>query len=345
MVMVFFGTNRDMTGTPGEIDFGGGFNPHGPGGLRFGWADVPESCFDDDAKLGDIRIEVLPEQLEPTPDGMRALGSRVAFEEVRRKMAKHERDTVVFIHGYGNTFRNALRHAALLKVLYNAVPFDMFLFSWPSDGTMVPWMSYHGDRVDAKASGPAIARAFLKLVDFLADIRKKTEQAEWCEQRIHLMAHSMGNYALRHAVQGIRSELGDDPPRLFDNVFLFAADEDDDAFEHDHKLRLLPRLARAVNVYYNPKDEALAISDKTKGNPDRLGSDGPRLVDDLPRKLTLLDCRDVASTDARDKFGHDYHRYVPRVIGDVNGVLSALPPEQMTWRNFVPDARAFRLRK
>ena len=345
MVMVFFGTNRNMTGTPEEIEFGDGFNPDGPGALRFGWADVPESCFDDDTKLGNIRIDVLPERLAPTPDGIRGFGSRVAFEEVRRKMTKHERDTVVFIHGFANTFRNALRHAALLKVLYATVPFDMFLFSWPSGGKMVPWMSYYGDREHAKASGPAIARAFLKLVDFLADLRKKTPQAEWCDQRIHLMAHSTGNYALRHAVQGIRSELGDDPPRLFDNVFLFAADEDDDAFEHDHKLRLLPRIARAVNVYYNPKDEALAISDKAKGNPDRLGSDGPRLVDDLPRKLTLLDCRDVARSDARDKFGHDYHRYVPRVIDDVNAILSALPPERMPWRTYVPEARAFRLQK
>ena len=51
MVMVFFGTNRNMTGTPEEIEFGDGFNPDGPGALRFGWADVPESCFDDDTKL------------------------------------------------------------------------------------------------------------------------------------------------------------------------------------------------------------------------------------------------------------------------------------------------------
>ena len=71
MVMVFFGTNRNMTGTPEEIEFGDGFNPDGPGALRFGWADVPESCFDDDTKLGDIRIDVLPERLAPTPDGIR----------------------------------------------------------------------------------------------------------------------------------------------------------------------------------------------------------------------------------------------------------------------------------
>jgi hypothetical protein len=42
--------------------------------------------------------------------------------------------------------------------------------------------------------------------------------------------------------------------RLFENILLFAADEDDDAFEYDYKLKRLPDLARRVTVYHNSGD-------------------------------------------------------------------------------------------
>ncbi len=336
MINVFFATNRNLTGRRANPDFGEGFHRDGPAALRFGLAEVPPACFDDDKRLEDIRITVFGELLKSRKP---RLGSETAFAEVRHKMRKHARDTVVFIHGYANTFRNALRHAAWLKVTYDAVPFNVVLFSWPSNGEMVPLMSYYSDRTDAKASGPAMARALLKLHDFLGG----SAPEEWCDQRLHVMAHSMGTYAFRHAVQGVRGELGDEPPRLFDTVFLFAADEDDDAFEHDHKYRLLPRLARQVAVYFNPGDRALVVSDVTKRNPDRLGSDGPRLLDDLPRKVVLLDCRAVAGTDPRDRHGHDYHRYGARAIADINAVLKGTPPDQIPGRTFQPAARAYRL--
>ncbi len=132
---------------------------------------------------------------------------------------------------------------------------------------MVPLLSYYSDRNDAQASGVAMARSFLRLREFLENLG----QENFCRQSLHLVAHSMGNYALRHAVQAIRAELGNDIERIFEHIFLMAADEDDDAFEKDHKLRLLPALAKAVHVYHSPDDVALMVSDKTKFKPDRLG--------------------------------------------------------------------------
>ena len=57
--------------------------------------------------------------------------------------------------------------------------------------------------------------------------------------------------------------------------------------------KLLPRLAKRVNVYFNNRDMAMAVSDKTKGNPDRLGDDGPRIPRGVPGKVSLIDCTDV----------------------------------------------------
>mgnify|MGYP000635563021 CR=1 FL=1 len=103
------------------------------------------------------------------------------------------------------------------------------------------------------------------------------------ERVLHLMAHSMGAYVLRHGLQAIRAKDPRALVRVFDQILLVAADEDDDAFETDEKLKPLSQIGRQVTVYFNPNDRALVISDKTKGNRDRLGSDGPRLVDLIPK--------------------------------------------------------------
>ena len=158
-------------------------------------------------------------------------GSKLTFEQVRKKMVKHRRDTVIFIHGYNVSFKEALTAAAKLKRNFRSHTdgrgINVFLFTWPSDGSMTPFLAYASDRKDALASGPAFARGFLKLADFL----RGATPAEECRERIHLVAHSMGNYVLRHAVQEIVSHSPGRPPRAFDQIFLLAADEDDDAFE------------------------------------------------------------------------------------------------------------------
>ena len=136
------------------------------------------------------------------------------------------------------------------------------------------------------------------------------------------MAHSMGAYALRHAVQGMRKEVGDDLPRLFDEILLFAPDEDADAFEHDHKLALLPRLGRRVTVYHNREDIPLAISDLTKGNPDRLGADGPAHPHLLPAKVTVVDCTDVVTTGFQE---HRYHKANNTIVNDILAALLGEP--------------------
>ena len=159
-----------------------------------------------------------------------------------------------------------------------------------------------------------------------SDLGRDAETArlrkELCAGRLHLMAHSMGAYALRHAVQGMRREVGDDLPRLFDEILLFAPDEDADAFEHDHKLALLPRLGRRVTVYHNREDIPLAISDLTKGNPDRLGADGPAHPHLLPAKVTVVDCTDVVTTRFQE---HRYHKANNTIVNDILAALLGEP--------------------
>ena len=168
------------------------------------------------------------------------------------------------------------------------------MFSWPADGAIVPFISYASDRDDARSSAKAIARALQRFLAYLAELERKVRAGEMkpeelCRANIHLIAHSMGNYALRNALQALISDYGGRTmPRVFKTIFLMAADEDNDAFEHDGKLARLPELAEQVCVYFARNDGALVISDVSKGNPDRLGATGPRTLTALPDGLCDL---------------------------------------------------------
>lgn len=339
MTKIYFGTNRKPNRKTAPSDFGRGFSHDGLANLRFGMVD-----FTDD-NLDGYELYLAPERLR-IDKGRKikggsgsVLGSENIFGRVRRKMIDHSRDTVVFIHGYNVSFSEALISAAQLKRNFskdNDGPgVNVVLFSWPSDGSMMPFIAYANDRQDAAASGPAFARGLLKLADFLRGATP--EQA--CRQRVHLVAHSMGNYVLRHTLKEYIAQSKGFPARLFDQVFLMAADEDDDAFEHDYKLKLLPRLAKRVNVYFNNGDLAMAASDKTKGNPDRLGDDGPRVPRAVPGKVSLIDCTPVVEGVVE----HSYFLDSPEVVADMQKVLTGTPSDRIPGREYVQEANRYRL--
>ena len=306
--------------------------------LRFGKAQVSD-------ELDSVtEIKVAPERLRP---GRRSqlLGSTAMFEEIREQMRAGV-DKVLFIHGFNYTFHESLIDAARLKRTYETddCPYTFFVFSWPSDGSLMPYIAYANDRADARTSGTALGRGLLKLGAFVQRVSEELgprvrsdlgrdpdtarQRQELCGGRLHLMAHSMGAYALRHAVQGMRREIGDDLPRLFDEILLFAPDEDADAFEHDHKLALLPKLARRVTVYHNREDIPLAISDMTKGNPDRLGADGPAHPHLLPAKVSVVDCTEVV-TEFQE---HRYHKAEAIVVKDIQALIGNVKSDQITHR-------------
>ena len=105
---------------------------------------------------------------------------------------------------------------------------------------------------------------------------------------------------------------------MFTKIFLMAADEDDDAFEREDKFLHLPDMGEELYVYFNRKDTALQFSDKTKFNPDRLGNCGPKYPANLPHKVCLIDITQVNV----DIVGHNYLENNPKVVSDLNSVLS-----------------------
>jgi esterase/lipase superfamily enzyme len=260
----------------------------------------------------------------------------------------------MLIHGFNTSFRDGLRMAAQIHqnltrpnpATGEALRLNVCLFSWPSDGSFLltepsarDAVAYKNDRLDAAASGAAFARGFLKVADFINSLRED----ERCVQRLHLMTHSMGTYVLRYAVQQLRSFVDERIPRIFDQILLIASDEDDDTFDHDHKLHLLPRLTRHVSVYFNRNDIALWASDRIKGNPVRLGTDGPLQPLQLPRNVYPIDCTRVIPRLTGPDQQHGYHLTVERVIWDVQQVLLDYPADGIPGRRYVPDSNRYRL--
>ncbi|MBO0749808.1 MAG: alpha/beta hydrolase, partial [Porphyrobacter sp.] len=268
-VGIYFVTNRNYIPDNKRAVFGGHFNADGVAALRFG-----KAVYDVEGRNATFQsVDVYPDaKVLPGEATVPPAGSGNFLDDLRKEMFAG-RDTLVFIHGFNVSFMDAIEEGALLA---SSIPhnINLVVFSWPSDGEAVPYMSYYSDREDARASGPALARAYLKLFDFIQELRQAEvrqlqaagkdpdTQTELCQRCIHVLAHSMGNYVLRNGIQAIRTKDPRKMVRMFDQVIMAAADEDDDTFESDDKLRVLPTMARRITVYHNHNDRALVISDR-----------------------------------------------------------------------------------
>lgn len=244
-------------------------------------------------------------------------GSKEMFNNLMEEMKKHS-DVLIFIHGFNVSWYNAVGSALALQTMLNRPGIGdkeqkvlVVLFSWPSDGTAFSYVSYLSDRSDAKGSGYAFGRGILKLRDFLVDLSNeaKRRNVPLCGHNIHLLCHSMGNYVLQKALDKIvhfSSSLAP-LPRIFEHIFLCAADVDDNILESNKPMSRLHELCQYVNIYYNQQDKALAISDYTKGNPTRLGTGGAAHPSLLHTKIHHVDCTPIV----HGTIEHSYYLWGP----------------------------------
>jgi esterase/lipase superfamily enzyme len=251
------------------------------------------------------KIEAFPENInreksESNQDS-KAFGSVGLFNELQNVM-RASSDVLVYIHGYNVDWKEAVGSALALQELLNQkrgdpdhCPATVILFSWPSDGSALPFAAYKSDREDAESSGKAIGRGFLKLRDFLVSLRgidgKPNDGVQLCNQEMHLLCHSMGNYVLQNALARLQEfSTGTRLPRLFEHIFLCSPDVDDDVLEPGKEMGRLHEMARSVSIYFNRGDNALRGSDITKGNPDRLGAAGNARPSLVHNKVHQIDC-------------------------------------------------------
>lgn len=341
---LFYATNRNHLGDSRQpTGYGPSFSADGMENLRFGKLTIPvaekrlESCFRMSGSFGEgnglelaaylakqaAKMEITPYP-EVIPDHTVAevhqsgtvLGSKAMFAEIKAAM-EAKTDILLYIHGFNVSWQDAVCSALAQQEMLNACRLKdskqdvlLVLFTWPSNGQALPFVSYKSDRSEAKGSSGAFGRGLLKLRDFLFEICKLT--GSQCGQNIHLLCHSMGNYLLQEAIQRVDDNTpGNSLPRIFEHIFMCAPDVDDTVFELGKPMARLPELARCVTIYHNRQDKAMCISDYTKGNPERLGCSGAARPGQLHNKVNQVDCTPVVQGE--DFVEHSYYQ-----VGFVN---------------------------
>ncbi|WP_114819080.1 alpha/beta hydrolase [Chryseobacterium sp. KLBC 52] len=220
-------------------------------------------------------------------------GTQRMFYELYKNMSstKDRSDVLIFIHGYLYDFDDELKAILDLKKIFidnPASPVEHILFvSWPASGSMIP-LSYFDDKASSINSGTSLVRLFYFYTQFLKDIFSNRNLAP-CNQRIHLMAHSMGNRVLQSMLYSLKRE---NILRVIDQVLLLNADVSYKVFEDsEDSFNKLPLLANRISIYLNRQDIILGASQFTKNIlTPRLGKNGPSDIAHYKDIVSVIDC-------------------------------------------------------
>ena len=240
------------------------------------------------------------------------------------------RNLLVFIHGFANTFENAITRAAFNREWFAdshvaAADTTVIAFSWPSLGKVIslplPDADYRTDQTTAGQSGLHLSRFFANLEPIITSARARGS-------RVFLMAHSMGNWALQAAVESWFMH-GNGDAFLFDEALLAAADEIYNSFDFlpSGRLSALDRLARRISTYASEGDAVLKVSMALNLGAKRLGQDGPHdrsnTVRFPPAKYRTVDCTGFHDYAVDLASSHQYYRRSPGVRTDIANTMSA----------------------
>ncbi|MEL7214630.1 MAG: alpha/beta fold hydrolase [Pseudomonadota bacterium] len=342
MARLYFATNRRLNVTKAlrVKSFKTKLDRDAPYLFRVGVTKVAADPGDENAPWQVGASHLYPEDPN-APQPLR--GSAALFAELNKELKGSQRELVVYIHGFNTSFKEAMQTAAQIRRRFGKPGREpvVVVFSWPSNGRTMPWSDYYSDRRDAEASANALARfaeRFLEFADEIEAADKQTlrdakgnvsrEALRDCGRRVNIIAHSMGTYALRHALQALRRTRGLRPGgRRFSDIFLVAPDEDEDALTHPDKLGPLTDIAHHVHLYHAKNDFILFGSDFTKGNPDRLGAAGPASFTDLSPRVFAIDCNEVSGGPGLLSTRHGYFDDRPEVVDDIALTLLGVPPD------------------
>jgi esterase/lipase superfamily enzyme len=318
-VTVYFATNRVVNGAPENWQSYGSdiVTPSDPAEITYGVAFV------DDAGLTADTTGAIESIQEISKGGFSA--SAIG------DLSAPGRNLLIFIHGFDNSFENAITRAAFNQQWLAAsgsasADTTVVAFTWPSLGKLlsfpVPWADYLQDQTMAGQSGMHLSSFFLGLQPILGAARNSGS-------RVFLLAHSMGNWALQSAVESWFTH-GNLADIFFDEVVLAAADERYDTFGFPLYGRLsgLDLIAKRISVYYSQADAVLQLSMTVNLGAQRLGQQGPQHMADTtqfpPATYRMVDCTGFDDYDRDFASSHQYYRRSPGVRADIARLFSGL---------------------
>lgn len=199
-----------------------------------------------------------------------------------------------FIHGYNVAFDDAAIRAA--QIGYDLKAPATAFFSWPSRGNVA---FYPADEASIEASERAIT-------EFLVEFATQCQA-----DKIHVIAHSMGNRGLLRALQRIAANATTRGQIKFGQIFLAAPDVDRDLFLD--LARLYAEHAERTTLYASAADKPVHLSSKVHAAP-RAGYFTPYTV--APGVDTIA----VPDFDV-DLLGHSYFAQAEALLHDIYDLM------------------------
>lgn len=219
--------------------------------------------------------------------GRRSMDEKAFLQTVDTMARKQGGKVVVFVHGYNNSYQEAVFRLAQLSASGEA-DFIPILFSWPSQAELGGYVS---DR-------DAATYARDDLVQLLTSLSKGRPAGS-----IALGGHSMGAWLVMEALRQLRLQRRDDVIASL-NVGLAAPDIDMDVFKA--QASVVGRLSPPLTILVSPDDRALAASSRLAGGRPRLGA--LRLDDPNVQDLTYqggMRIVDISTMPASSGMNHD----------------------------------------
>jgi esterase/lipase superfamily enzyme len=308
VVRIFYATDRKVSGKPDPAAYYAG--TRGNGDLDLGICDVSLPRDHRMAKLEAPSIwnfefrdtpgkhmVLLKVQPQPVEAFFTELSGRV--------QSSQRKEAFVFVHGYNESFEKAARRTAQLAydLGFEGAP---ILYSWPSRGS---WVDYPADEATIEWTIP-------HLKEFLTTVAIKSQA-----QRVHLIAHSMGNRALAAALKEIAdNQQGPRSVPLFKEIVLAAPDIDAEVFTQ--LAQDIQKAGERITLYASSKDEALVASQKFHGGFPRAGESGRAIV-----AVSGMDTIDASAVDT-GLLGHSYYLGKQSILSDLFNLLrDGNPPE------------------
>ncbi len=336
--MNFFITNREIIEENDKEFIRADGKERGGDNLRFGEFDGTEFIlYKEPTQQQDIFYNELgeTETLKGSSKFFKKLYEQINESKVNKtKAGKNKADVLFFIHGFNTDLegvKNAFKNLNEKYVNNVESPIaHIVIFSFPGRHPVLP-LHYRNDQHDAQLSGETLYRGILKLHKFFKHFfnenkeeKKEEKKNEVCGQKIHLMAHSMGNQVLGKTL----TLLGKQTYEIFGEIILVAADIEYNVFEKGQPFENLIDMGERVHIYYNTKDRVLDISKYTKNFNNRLGRYGRKYVNPAVEDIYDVDVTEKTSKqedegDWQEKtLNHWYYYSSEEAVKDIIRVLN-----------------------